>query len=194
MTEPAREEPRDCSGGLEGVLVSTTFWPACGNCVHKAYCWERDVNAPNPDDRPYHPAFPHTWEWCHAGLSFPEGHDHTGAEVGVRLLTQSWVGSGVYGQAHTSCYEYRVNPRYTVPATALYKYTVALRLWRRNHLIEPRIREIEAKWPERDFPLAVEQEWSRLSDELDANLARINELCTLPKGQDCEPTRPQLHG
>lgn len=174
MAQPTREEPRDCSGALDGALVSRRFWPACGNCEHKAECWESLT--------PRHPAFPHNWHWSVRGVDFPEGHNEKGERTGSTLVLESWVGISVYGAKHTGCYDYRVARRYTLPM--MRKHARVLALWRRNRAIDATTEAVEDRYPDFDYPDDVAARYHAAEEERDRNEAEITRLLNLSEGED----------
>ena len=82
-------------GNLENHLVSATFWPSCATCAFFTAC----------QTAPRHPAYPHRWHWSVEAAHFPD----------ALLILRSWVGSTVFGQAHTGCSSYTVHPRQLHP-------------------------------------------------------------------------------
>ncbi len=82
-------------GQLESTVVEATFWPSCANCTLRTAC----------QTTPRHPAYPHRWHWSSNVAHFPE----------TLLILRSWVGSSVYGQAHTGCASYTVDPQHLHP-------------------------------------------------------------------------------
>ncbi len=94
------------TGQLEGTVVAATFWPACENCRFFSACYTA----------PRHPAYPHRWHWSTTVAHFPE----------TLLILRSWVGSSVYGQAHTGCLSYTVDPQHLQPLQAEHERSLAL--------------------------------------------------------------------
>ena len=82
-------------GNLDNQLVHATFWPSCETCAFFTFC----------QTTPRHPAYPHRWHWSYEAAHFPD----------AILILRSWVGSTVFGQAHTGCPSYTVHPRQLQP-------------------------------------------------------------------------------
>ncbi len=94
------------TGQLESTVVAATFWPACQNCRFFTVC----------QTAPRHPAYPHRWHWSVEAAHFPD----------TLLILRSWVGSSVYGQAHTGCASYTVDPQHLHPLQDLHLHYLAL--------------------------------------------------------------------
>ena len=117
-------------GNLDYQLVPTTFWPSCENCMFFAAC----------QTTPRHPAYPHRWHW-----SVEAAHC-----LDALLILRSWVGSTVFGQAHTGCPSYTVHPRQLLPLQDQHQQYLTLEAEKRE--LEAVFTQLEKKeqWTSRE--------------------------------------------
>ena len=117
-------------GNLDHQLVPATFWPSCETCAFFTSC----------HTVPRHPAYPHRWHWSVEAAHFPD----------ALLVLRSWVGSTVFGQAHTGCPSYTVHPRQLHPLQE--HHLQYLTLEAEKHRLETLFAQLEqkARWTSRE--------------------------------------------
>lgn len=145
-------------GQLEERLVDGDFWPACQNCTFFTAC----------QTTPRHPAYPHRWHWSYEAVHFPD----------ALLILRSWVGSTVFGQAHTGCSSYAVHPRHLRPLEE--RHHQYLTLEAEKHALEAIFTHLEkkARWTSREqatFTATLQRYKAVLMEQAD--------LCTMTNTQ-----------
>ena len=119
---------------------------------------------------PRHPAYPHRWHWSYEAAHFPN----------ALLILRSWVGSTVFGQAHTGCPSYTVHPRQLHP---LHDHHLQyLTLEAKKHQLDTLFTQLEKKerWTSRE-----EATFTQTLQHYQAVLAEQAELRTLPDTLAC---------
>src|SRR5262245_12593874 len=127
-------------GNLEGHVVSATFWPSCETCAFFPAC----------HTTPRHPAYPHRWHWAVDAAPFPD----------ARLILRSWVGTTVFGQAHTGCTAYTVDPQQLSPLQPAHRQYLTLEAEKRQ--LDTALAQLErtADWTAPE-PTAYTRLWQR---------------------------------
>jgi len=142
-------------GNLDHQLVHATFWPSCETCAFFTAC----------QTAPRHPAYPHRWHWSVEAAHFPD----------ALLVQRSWVGSTVFGQAHTGCPSYTVHPRHLRPLQD--HHLQYLTLEAEKHRLETLFAQLEkkARWTSRE-----QATFTQTLQHYKAVLAEQTELRTAP--------------
>ena len=142
-------------GNLDHQLVSAIFWPRCETCAFFTAC----------QTAPRHPAYPHRWHWSVEAAHFPD----------ALLVLRSWVGSTVFGQAHTGCSSYTVHPWHLQPLQEHHLHYLTLQAEKRR--LESLFTQLEKKerWTSRE-----EATFTQTLRQYKAVLAEQATLRTLP--------------